>query len=73
MPKIPALTPKKAIKKYKSLGFIRDHITGSHFIMWNPVTGKRAVIPYHLKDIPKGTLAGILRESGVSREEFLNA
>jgi len=41
--------------------------------MFNPKTMKRAVIPYHLKDLPRGTLAAILRESGVSREEFLKA
>lgn len=73
MPKIPALSPKKVIKKLKRLGFIQDHITGSHIVMYHGVTGKRAVIPYHLKDIPKGTLSSILREAGVNRDEFLRA
>lgn len=71
MSKLPSLTPKQVIARYKRLGFVEDHRTGSHAIMFNSQTKKRAVIPYHLKDLPKGTLAAILRESGVSRKEFL--
>lgn len=71
MPKLPSLTPKETVRKFKKLGFVKDHQTGSHVIMYNPETGKRAVIPYHLKDIPRGTLAAILKESGILREEFL--
>jgi len=71
MPKLPSITPKKVIKKLKNLGFIQDHITGSHVIMYHPKTQKRAVVPYHLKDIRKGTLLSILKESNISRQEFL--
>ena len=70
MSKLPALTPKKVIKKLKKLGFIQDHITGSHVIMYNPKTKRRAVIPFHLKDIPKGTLLSLFREANISRKEF---
>lgn len=72
MPKIPALSPKKVIKKLKRLGFIQDHITGSHVFMYHPDTRKRAVVPFHLRDIPKGTLGSILREAGISRDVFLS-
>lgn len=71
MSKLPIFTPRQVIARYKKLGFAEDHKTGSHLIMYHPVTKKRAVIPYHLRDLPKGTLAAILRESGVSRKEFL--
>ena len=72
MPKIPSLTPKKVVQKLKKLGFIQDHITGSHIVMYHPQTQRRAVIPYHLRDIPKGTLSALLREANISRQEFLN-
>lgn len=71
MPKLPSLTPKEVIKKFKKLGFSEDHQTGSHLIMYNPSSKKRVVIPFHLSDLPKGTFSAILRESGISREEFL--
>lgn len=73
MPRLPSLTPKEVIKKLQNLGFVEDHVTGSHVILFHPQTRKRAVIPYHLKDLPKGTLSAILRESGVSRDEFLKS
>jgi len=73
MPKIPSLSPKKVVGKLKKLEFYRQRQKGSHIIYINPKTNKRAVVPFHLKDIPKGTLSALLREAGISREEFLNA
>lgn len=73
MPKLPAVKSKELIRKLKSLGFTEDHITGSHLILYHPVTKRRAVIPFHLRDIPKGTLSSILRESGVTKQEIINS
>ena len=70
MPKLPNFTSKKLLKRLKSLGFIEDHQTGSHLVMFNPKTEKRAVIAMHLGEIPKGTLISLLREAGISREEI---
>lgn len=68
MPKV--YTPKQVIAKFKKLGFVEDRQSGSHKIFYNPDTKQRAVIPYHLKELPKGTFAAILRESKVTKEEF---
>jgi len=73
MPKLPVIKPKEVIKKYEKLGFVIDRQSGSHLILLHPKTNRRAVIPHHLKDLKKGTLSAILRESGVSRDEFSNA
>ncbi len=70
MPKLPSISPRKLIKILKLLGFELDHSTGSHFIFYHPKTKKRAVVPYHVKDLPKGTIMSILKEAGVSRKEF---
>ncbi len=70
MSKLPSLTPRKLIKILKNLGFKIDHSTGSHFIFYNSKTKKRAVVPYHVKDLPKGTIMSILKEAGISRKEF---
>ncbi len=70
MPKIPVITSKKLMKILRSLGFQQDHITGSHFVLYHPKIQKRAVVPRHLKDLPKGTLMSILREAGIGKEEF---
>lgn len=71
MPKLPILKPKQIIQKLKRLGFVEDHKTGSHLILYHPGTKKRAVVPYHLKDLPKGTLVSLLKEAGVEKEEFI--
>lgn len=70
MPKLPVLKPKQLVKKLQKLGFIKDHQTGSHLVMFHSETNRRAVIPIHLKDIPKGTLSAILRESQINLKEF---
>jgi len=69
MPKLPSINSKKLIKILGSLGFKLDHSTGSHFIFYSPETRKRAVIPYHVKDLPKGTTMNILREAGITKKE----
>ncbi|MBI2010283.1 MAG: type II toxin-antitoxin system HicA family toxin [Candidatus Chisholmbacteria bacterium] len=71
MPKLPALTPKQLLKKLTKLGFVKDHTTGSHIVMYHPRTKRRAVVPFHLKDIKKGTLNSLLKEAGISRAEIL--
>lgn len=71
MPKI--YTPKQIITKLKKLGFVEDRQSGSHKVFYNQQTGKRAVVPYHLKELPKGTFSAILKESGVSKEDFEKA
>ena len=71
MPKLPALKPREIIRKLQKLGFVNDHQTGSHIVMYHSETRKRTVVPYHLKDLPKGTLSAILRETNISKKEFL--
>ncbi len=70
MAKFPVVNSKKLIKLLQSLGFALDHSTGSHFIFYNPESKKRAVVPCHNKDIPKGTVMSILSEAGISKEDF---
>lgn len=71
MPKFPSFKPKEVIKKFKKLGYIIDRQSGSHVVLYHPKLQKRTVIPLHVKDLPKGTLFAILKETGISKEEFL--
>lgn len=68
MPK--TYTPKEILKRFKKLGFVEDRQSGSHKILYHLVTKDRAVIPYHLKELPKGTFSAILKESKVPKEDF---
>ena len=63
---------REVISRLKALGFEFDrYAKGSHEIWWNPKTRKRTTIPNHPGDIPEGTLKAILKEAGISPEEFL--
>jgi predicted RNA binding protein YcfA (HicA-like mRNA interferase family) len=71
MPKLPTFTYKKLIRVLEKSGFQIDHTTGSHFIFYNKINKKRAIVPFHRKELPKGTIMSILREAGISKEELL--
>ncbi|MCP4610656.1 MAG: type II toxin-antitoxin system HicA family toxin [Planctomycetes bacterium] len=44
---------------------------GSHTVWYNPKTNRRAVIAnWGNKDLPPGTVRGILRQLGLSRKDF---
>jgi len=72
MSKLPALKPRRVIQFLEKNGYILDHTSGSHFIFYNPVSRRRAVVPQHNRDLPKGTLMSLLREAGFTREELID-
>ncbi|MDP3778540.1 MAG: type II toxin-antitoxin system HicA family toxin [bacterium] len=71
MPKLPNLTPRKLIAILKKKGFQLDHTTGSHFIFYHPKIKRIVTVPYHPKDLPKRTLHSILKQAGLSIDDFL--
>jgi predicted RNA binding protein YcfA (HicA-like mRNA interferase family) len=62
MPKLPVLSGADVIKALEQLGFAQVRQRGS--------TG--TVVPLH-REVKMGTLAGILRQAGVTQDEFLGA
>lgn len=70
MPKFKSLTAKKIIKVLQKNGFTLDRSRGSHQIYYNKITKRIAVVPYHIKDLPIGTLLEILRQAGIKKEDI---
>ena len=70
MPRLPIITPKQLAKFFKNEGYVLDHSSGSHFVYYQSATKKRAVIPMHNKDLPKGTLLAILRQNGYTKDDL---
>ena len=68
MPKIPLLTSEKVIKLLLQHGFELDHQTGSHRIYFNKTTKKRVTVPFHRKELPRGTLISILKQAGLKEK-----
>lgn len=74
MAKLPQLTGAEVARRLKRLGFEEDHCRGSHLVLRHPATGASTVIPLHGgEDVKKGTLHAILKQAGVSAEQFLDA
>ena len=71
MIKIPSLRHKKLIRALKKIGFEEARQTGSHLILSNQKSKKIISVPVHNKDIKKGLLAGIIKQAGLTTEEFL--
>ena len=71
MPRLRGVKPREVIRFLEQNGFVLDHTSGSHHIYYHPTQRKRAVVPQHGRDIPKGTLSSLLREAGLSRKEFV--
>jgi len=72
MPKLPAVSPQKLAKALEQAGFKLIRVKGSHYYYHNSQTEKIAVVPFHNKDLHKGTLHAILKDAGMSVEEFLS-
>lgn len=72
MPDLPSFTPNNLIRVLEKIGFIMDRSKGSHRLYYHPKTKRRVIIPFHRKDIPKGTFFEILRQAGITKEELKN-
>ncbi|OIP41308.1 hypothetical protein AUJ95_03555 [Candidatus Desantisbacteria bacterium CG2_30_40_21] len=70
MSKLPVVSGKQLCKVLEKIGYFMDHQTGSHIILRseNPPY-RRLTVPDH-KEIAKGTLRSILRQAGLTVEEF---
>jgi predicted RNA binding protein YcfA (HicA-like mRNA interferase family) len=70
LPKIPPVTSVELIKILQLKGFQIIRQKGSHVILIDKEKN-RIVVPVHPgKEIKPGLLRAILREAGISREDF---
>jgi predicted RNA binding protein YcfA (HicA-like mRNA interferase family) len=73
MPKLPILKGKQVIDALVSTkgGFFIHHQRGSHVrLKHTSKKNLRVTVPIHSKDLPEKTLRRILKQSGLSEEEF---
>lgn len=72
MPKLPIISGIEAIKALNKIGYKVDHQTGSHIILRQEKEPHRILtVPNH-KELAKGTLRVIIRQAGLTVEEFIN-
>ena len=70
MPKLPVISGIEAIRALERLGFSVVRQRGSHTVLRKGSSG--CVVPIH-QELKVGTLNGILKQAGVSSDEFIKA
>jgi predicted RNA binding protein YcfA (HicA-like mRNA interferase family) len=65
------ISGKDAVKIFQKFGYILDHQTGSHMILYHN-SRPTLSIPDH-KELAPGLLRGVIRKSGLTIDEFLEA
>jgi len=68
MPKLPRVSGAEVVRALQRLGFAVARQRGSHIVMRRGSSG--CVVPNH-RELKAGTLAGVLKQAGVSAEEFM--
>jgi predicted RNA binding protein YcfA (HicA-like mRNA interferase family) len=73
MPRLPRVSGAEAIRALERLGFSQVRQRGSHVVLKRDWQDRVAgcVVPLHA-ELAVGTLRGILKQAGVTTEEFID-
>ena len=70
MSELPRISGREVVKSLTKIGYEQDRQRGSHIILRQTASPHRRVtVPDH-KEIAKGTLRAIIRETGLTVDEF---
>jgi predicted RNA binding protein YcfA (HicA-like mRNA interferase family) len=70
--RLPALRPKDVLRVLERNGFAIHHVTGSHYVLKHSERPQlRVTLPWHNKDLKRGTLASIIDQAGYTVDQFL--
>lgn len=70
MTKLPVLSGQDCIKVLAKAGFAVHHQKGSHIVLRRENPRAMVVVPNH-RELDRGTLRAIVRQAGLSLEDFL--
>ena len=70
MPSLPVVSGSETVRALQRLGFVVVRQRGSHMVLRKGSQG--CVVPNH-HHIKTGTLAGLLKQGGISVDDFIDA
>lgn len=70
MSKLPVISGRECIKALEKAGFYFKRQEGSHIVMRRDDPFGQVVVPDH-RELDRGTLRAIIRQAGLSSNEFL--
>ncbi len=72
MSTLPVVSGREVVKALGKVDYVLDRQRGSHMILRQQSSPhRRLTVPDH-KDVAKGTLRAIIRQAGLTVEEFTN-
>jgi len=71
MSKLPVISGKKCVRALEKVDFYIKRQRGSHIILRRDAPFAQVVVPDH-KTLDRGTLRAIIRQAGLSVNEFVN-
>lgn len=69
MARLPMISGDEFVKAMRKVGYVWDYTEGSHIILLHS-SGHRLSVPRH-KELGRGLLRSLIRDAGLSREEFI--
>ena len=70
MSALPRVSGREVVKALQKVGYERDRQRGSHIVLRQTASPHRRItVPDH-KEVAKGTLRAIIRQSGLTVDEF---
>ena len=72
MTKLLSVRPREVIRRLKLTGFRIDRIRGSHYVLLHDLSKRRVVVPFHNCDLKPKTFQSILKQAGLTPQDFKN-
>jgi predicted RNA binding protein YcfA (HicA-like mRNA interferase family) len=69
--KLLVISGRECINALKKAGFLFKRQKGSHIVLRRDIPFGQVVVPDH-KELDRGTLRAIIKQAGLSVDEFLN-
>jgi predicted RNA binding protein YcfA (HicA-like mRNA interferase family) len=69
--RLPALRPQQVVRALERAGWQVHRQRGSHVSMRKEGVPFLITVPLHRRDLPRGTLRDIIKDAGLTVEEFL--
>lgn len=72
MSRLPQVSGRDVVRVLRKIGYEQDHMRGSHIVMRQAeASHRRITVPDH-NPVAKGTLRAIIRQVGLTVEEFVS-
>jgi len=71
--RLPALKPRQVIRALEGADFFIHHVAGSHYALRHRQRlDLRVTVAYHNRDLHPKTLRSIIRQAGLTVDEFID-